>query len=169
MMLAGLISPDSGSIVFHSSAIELNLSLASRRQRNHFRRHQVGFIYQFFNLLPTLSTLENVLLPLELTSQHELKLEAIQRLKEVGLEERMHAPPSELSGGEQQRVAIARALAHHPSVVLADEPTGNLDRRTAEIVIDFLWREAKTVNAALIVASHDEAVISRCDRVLALD
>ena len=168
MILAGLLDIDAGSVSFSTPSFQIDLGEAKTKERVIFRRHHIGFIYQFFNLLPTLTVLENALLPLELTNQSELSQRAEDRLKQVGLKHRLHAFPNELSGGEQQRVAIARAFAHNPSVVLADEPTGNLDRQTANDAIEFLWEEAKTSDALLVVASHDERVIERCDHVLTL-
>ena len=167
-ILCGLVSADEGSITFTHEEDALHLESASPKILRDFRRRRIGFVYQFFNLIPTLTALENVLLPLELTRQQSLNDAARSRLDELGLGDRADAFPDELSGGEQQRLAVTRAFAHNPSVILADEPTGNLDRATASGVIDLLWRESARANATLIVASHDEHVIERCDDVLSL-
>lgn len=167
-LLAGLVTPAEGGITVSTDGSELRLETASLKERLHFRRQRVGFVYQFFNLIPTLTAAENVLLPLELTSQPEMHDEAIARLEQLGLKGRAGAFPAELSGGEQQRVAIARAFAHRPAVILADEPTGNLDRDTARESMDLLWHEATQAGTTVVVASHDERVISRCDPVLSL-
>ena len=167
-ILCGLIGADEGSVTFNLQSDSLQLESASPKVLRDFRRRRIGFVYQFFNLIPTLTALENVLLPLELTGQQSLNDAARSRLEELGLGDRADAFPDELSGGEQQRLAVARAFAHNPSVILADEPTGNLDRATASGVIDLLWRESARAKATLIVASHDERVIERCDDVLSL-
>ena len=167
-LLCGLLKPDAGSIHFNHSDHLLELDQASTKQLREFRRDYVGFVYQFFNLIPTLTALENVLLPLQLADKREQQARATERLHTLGLGDRLDAFPEELSGGEQQRVAVARAFAHAPSVILADEPTGNLDQQNAREVIDLLWRESNAVQATLIVASHDEQVQSRSERVLRL-
>ena len=167
-LLCGLVAVDEGSIDFVHRHERISLDTATPKTLREFRRHRIGFIYQFFNLIPTLTALENVLLPLELTRQRSLDESARERLIHLGLGDRFHAFPDELSGGEQQRLAVARAFAHNPDVILADEPTGNLDRDTATEVIDLLWRETARTNATLIVASHDERVSERCHDVLSL-
>lgn len=168
-LLCGLIGADEGSITFLQGDEAFSLDAATPKELREFRRQRVGFIYQFFNLIPTLTALENVLLPLELTRQRSLDALARDRLQQLGLGDRMNAFPEELSGGEQQRLAVARACAHNPDVILADEPTGNLDRATASEVIDLLWRETARTDATLIVASHDEHVSARCQEVLSLE
>lgn len=167
-LLCGLLTADAGSITFKCDDQTLELNQASAKQLREFRRDRVGFVYQFFNLIPTLTALENVLLPLQLTDKRDLQERAAQRLHTLGLGDRLNAFPDELSGGEQQRVAVARAFAHNPSVILADEPTGNLDQENALEVIDLLWRESNDVDATLIVASHDIQVQSSSDYVLKL-
>ena len=167
-MLCGLVTADEGTLTFENNDGPFEFASASQKELRLFRRNCIGFIYQFFNLLPTLTAAENVLLPLELTRQPELQKKALARLDMLGLDNRHGAYPNELSGGEQQRLAVARAFAHEPNVILADEPTGNLDRSTASQVINLLWEEAARNNALVIVASHDPAVIERCDEVVAL-
>ena len=135
-----------------------------------FRRKHVGFVYQLFNLLPTLDVEENVRLVLELNgifgAVARRKSEAA--LAEVGLSERLHSPVDVLSGGEQQRVAIARALVHEPVLLLADEPTGNLDQETARDVVPLLRSLARRRGAALVIATHDLALARAADRILEL-
>ena len=167
-LLCGLVASDEGSINFVHGDEKIALDASTPKELRVFRRYRIGFIYQFFNLIPTLTALENVLLPLELTRQRSLDEIARERLLQLGLGDRINAFPDELSGGEQQRLAVARAFAHNPDVILADEPTGNLDRDTASEVIDLLWRETERSEATLIVASHDERVSERCQDVLAL-
>lgn len=167
-LLSGLLAPDAGSIHFKHQDLKLDIGAASSRRVREYRRDHVGFVYQFFNLIPTLTVLENVLLPLQLTKRTELKAVAVERLHTLGLADRIHALPEELSGGEQQRVAVARAFAHGPQVILADEPTGNLDQDNAKEVIELLWRETEKTNAMLIVASHDQNVQQRSESVLRL-
>ena len=167
-LLCGLINANEGTIRYIAKGEALDLTSASVKDLRAFRAHRIGFIYQFFNLIPTLTALENVLLPLVLTKQQDLHEAAEARLLALGLADRRHAFPEELSGGEQQRLAVARAFAHNPSVILADEPTGNLDQETGLAVIDLLWEETNRSNATLIVASHDERVSERCNHVLTL-
>ncbi len=168
-LMAGVLVPDAGSIRFHESDGRVfSVSSASERRRVRFRRQRIGFIFQFFNLVPTLTAAENVLLPLELNGLMASKDAALARLEMLGVAHCGHRFPSTLSGGEQQRVAIARALAHAPQLVLADEPTGNLDRGNAESVADLLWRAVREVGCALVVASHSERIASRADALVEL-
>ena len=132
------------------------------------RRHKIGFIFQFYNLIPALTALENVELPM-LTggvSRKDASKRALQLLEMVGLAERVGHLPDELSGGEQQRVAIARALANRPSVILADEPTGDLDTKTGMEVVQILYDTSKKENATVIVVTHDPMITERADRIL---
>ncbi|MEY4683668.1 MAG: hypothetical protein RLZ25_127, partial [Pseudomonadota bacterium] len=139
-------------------------------KRTLWRRQHVGFIYQFFNLIPTLTVIENVLLPLELNGVSEgvARADGLNLLKEVGLEDRAETYPDRLSGGEQQRVAIIRALIHQPQLVLADEPTGNLDAATGEQVLDLLDRLVRAKGHTLILVTHSSEVARRADRVVRL-
>lgn len=168
-VLAGLMDPSEGRVEYEHGQTHLDLTAASDRQRTRFRRDSVGFIYQFFNLVPTLTVRENVELPIELTGRKDLLGKALERLTTLGVAERADAFPATLSGGEQQRVAIARALAHRPKVVLADEPTGNLDARNSDQVLDLLWREAEELGCMLVIASHSERVLHRAARVIELN
>ncbi|MEM8765799.1 MAG: ABC transporter ATP-binding protein [Pseudomonadota bacterium] len=167
-LLTGILRPDAGSIelkVDEGLALQHMDEAALRRLR---RRH-LGYVFQFFNLIPTLTVRENVLLPLELNGLEQLAQEAVERLVKLGLEGRLDDFPAHLSGGERQRTAIARALAHRPALILADEPTGNLDAANAEQVVDLLLAEVRALPCALIMATHSEAIGTRADRLLRLD
>lgn len=170
-LIAGNLLPEEGSIVFdHGERIVV--SSGSERERTAYRRRYLGYIFQFFNLIPTLRVGENVLLPVEINGLDAQggthRTRALERLSVLGVADRINDYPETLSGGEQQRVAIARALAHAPPLVLADEPTGNLDARNAEAVIDLLWRESERSGAALIIATHSERIAARADAVIEL-
>ena len=167
-LLAGLLRPTKGIIEFKTGRQTFNLMNMDENRLTRFRRDHIGFIYQFFNLVPTLNVRENVELPIELTRRFELKEEAIHRLDTLGLNDRLSEWPSNLSGGEQQRVAIARSLAHRPRFILADEPTGNLDRHNARQVLDLLWRETESTGTGLVIASHSEDVLKRATKVVEL-
>jgi putative ABC transport system ATP-binding protein len=134
------------------------------------RRHRIGFVFQFFNLIPTLTALENVLLPLELTDQSgsRARRQAADWLRRVGLGDRPEAFPEELSGGEQQRVAVARALVHQPGLLVADEPTGNLDLDTAQSVLDLMDDLCRREGATLVMATHSPEVVGIADRVFSI-
>jgi putative ABC transport system ATP-binding protein len=168
-LCAGLQVPDTGSLELALPDGTLDLARQSERTRTRLRRHYIGYVFQFFNLVPTLTVRENVLLPLALNGRIELQDRALQRLTALGLADCADAFPDRLSGGERQRVAIARALAHEPQLVLADEPTGNLDSTHAAAVVALLWEHARALGAALLVATHDAAVADRADRVLRID
>jgi len=165
-LISGIDAPDEGSI----TVAGLNLTRMSERQRTLFRRRHIGFVYQAFNLVPTLNVADNIRLVLELNnfSENDANARVALLLGEVGLAGRELSYPDILSGGEQQRVAIARALAHHPSLLLADEPTGNLDDKTAESVLELLDRLVRQLKGTLIVATHSAAVAAHCDRILQL-
>ena len=167
-LMAGILVPDEGTVVFHdANGDTLEVSSASERQRVHFRRRHLGFIFQFFNLVPTLTVAENVILPLELNRLGG-RSRALARLDTLGIANCADRFPETLSGGEQQRVAIARALAHEPAIVLADEPTGNLDGDNAELVTELLWQETESAGCALVVATHNQSIADRADEVIAL-
>ncbi|HJW90302.1 MAG TPA: ABC transporter ATP-binding protein [Anaerolineales bacterium] len=165
-LISGIDLVDSGSIWIDS----LELTALNERQRTLFRRHHIGFIFQFFNLIPTLTVLENVTLPLELKGEEQriAQARAGDILREVGLIDRSHTFPEHLSGGEQQRVAIARALVHDPLLVLADEPTGNLDEETGRQVLALLDRLTRLAGKNLILVTHSREATSRADRILTL-
>jgi putative ABC transport system ATP-binding protein len=165
-LIAGMDLPDAGEVEVDG----VSLHRLSERERTLFRRRRIGFVFQFFNLIPTLTVEENLLLPLELAGRvgEEDRARADRLLAEVGLGDRGRSWPDRLSGGEQQRVALARALAHDPALVLADEPTGNLDRRSGERVLDLLVRMVRESGTTLVVVTHAERAADRADRVLEL-
>lgn len=162
----GMIVPDSGSVLLSTPDGPRDLAAASRAGRALLRRRHIGFVFQFFNLVPTLSVRENVLLPVVLNAREDLAERALDRLAMLGLGHALDAFPTELSGGERQRVAIARALAHEPVLVLADEPTGNLDGPNGAQVVDLLWEHVAGLDAALVIATHDSVVARRTGRIL---
>ncbi len=166
-LLGGIDQPDAGEIAIRGTAF----SHLGERERTLFRRRHIGFIYQAFNLIPTLSALENVALPLELNGAEgeDAEAQAVALLDRIGLGQRARAFPDRLSGGEQQRVAIARALVHQPALVLADEPTGNLDARTGRQVLDLLAELFTDHGSGLLIVTHSQEVAQRADRVLSLD
>ena len=165
-LLGGLDAADGGS----ARLGEIELTRARGAELARVRNEQVGFVFQFHHLLPDLTALENVALPLLVARRNprEARASAGALLAAVGLSERASHRPGELSGGEQQRAAIARALVHNPRLVLADEPTGNLDARTGATVAALLSTLARTRGAAVIVATHNEQLADACDRALAL-
>lgn len=166
-LLAGLARPDGG--VIHVGG--LDLTGMNERDRTLLRRRRIGVVYQFFNLIDTLTVEDNVLLPLELDGHAgtDARDHARALLAAVGLDARRGARPDALSGGEQQRVALVRALAHSPDLVLADEPTGNLDAETGEQVLELMDRLVSRTGRSLVLATHSAEVAARADRVLRLD
>ena len=165
-LVSGIDAPDSGAIWVANR----RLDQLSERERTLFRRRSIGFVFQFYNLAPTLTALENVLLPLELNGQRgsAARAAALTMLEAVGLADRANTYPDRLSGGEQQRVAIARALVHNPDLVLADEPTGNLDSDTGSQVLDLLDRLTRQVGKTLLMVTHSREMIGVADRVFQL-
>jgi len=163
-LIGALSAPDSGSIRHGDN----ELATMSERELTAFRRRELGFVFQFFNLVPTLSVSENIELPLALnrTGRAESTARIAALLEALGLTHCAHRLPDQLSGGEQQRVAIARALAHAPSLVIADEPTGNLDADTADEVLRLLIDSCRAHTASLIIATHSREAAARADRVL---
>lgn len=165
-LIAGIDAPDAGAV----TVAGVDLTDLSERDRTLFRRKHIGFVYQAFNLVPTLNVADNVRLVLELnnvpSSKAAVRIDAL--LEAVGLADRAESFPDVLSGGEQQRVAIARALAHEPAVLLADEPTGNLDDASAEGVLALLDSLVRDSGSTMLVATHSVQVASHCDRVLEL-
>jgi putative ABC transport system ATP-binding protein len=167
-LLAGMLDADSGEIELHVGGQTFCYSAMNEAARTKLRRRHIGYVFQFFNLVPTLTVRENVLLPLELNSLGKLQNDALSRLDSLGLADRGNDFPAHLSGGERQRTAIARALAHQPTLILADEPTGNLDMDNAGQVVDLLIREVKAVGSTLVIATHNEAIARRADQVVRL-
>ena len=165
-LIAGIDEPTAGEIVIG----EQNISQMSPRERAHFRRDNIGFVFQFFNLIPTLTVIENVSLPSELSGRGEAESHerAARLIDQVGLKGRESDFPDRLSGGEQQRVAIARALVEEPVVVLADEPTGNLDRVTGDVVLSILEDLIGERGLTLILATHSHLIAKVADQKWAL-
>jgi putative ABC transport system ATP-binding protein len=162
-LISGIEKPTDGAILINGVAItQLN-----ERDRTLFRRDHIGFVFQFFNLIPTLTVLENVMLPQELAGRDakEVEQKALKLLEQVGLADRCQTFPDKLSGGQQQRVAIARALIHDPMLVLADEPTGNLDEETGDRVLKLLLELTRGANKTLIMATHNPEIAKLADRV----
>jgi putative ABC transport system ATP-binding protein len=162
-LVSNIDTPDSGQIVIN----DRNVTNLSEREQTLFRRDHIGIVFQFFNLIPTLTVLENITLPRELggmqRSQAEAKARAI--LEKVGLGNRAETFPDKLSGGEQQRVAIARALVHEPTLVLADEPTGNLDEETGQHILQLLLALTRNQGKTLVMATHNPEIVPYADRV----
>ncbi len=163
-LCAGLDKPNSGSVELCGT----RLQDMSEDQRALLRNKDVGFIFQNFQLLPTLSALENVSVPLELQGTKNASTMALQLLDKVGLANRIHHYPSQLSGGEQQRVALARAFCNTPSILFADEPTGNLDEETGEKVIELLFELNREAGTTLVIVTHDLDLANRTQQVLQL-
>jgi putative ABC transport system ATP-binding protein len=165
-VLGGLDRPDKGSIYIDG----INLSTLNDAKLAEVRLHKIGFVFQFFNLLPRLTALKNVELPLTLAdvSEKESVQKATEMLELVGLKDRMHHRPTELSGGEQQRVAVARALINDPKIVLADEPTGNLDTKTGWEIVSLMKRLSTEKNQTFVVVTHDQGVAENANRIIHL-
>ncbi len=165
-LVSGIDRPDGGRVVVGGT----DLTALSERERTLFRRRHIGFVFQFFNLVPTLTVLENLLLPLELTGRvaRDDRLRAEALLEEVGLPDRADAFPDRLSGGERQRIAVARAVVHDPLLVLADEPTGNLDAAAGERVVGLLERLVGERGVTLLLVTHSAELAARTDRILRL-
>src|SRR6185369_10013229 len=166
-LLSGIDLPSAGEVVIDG----VPLNRLSERERTLFRRDRIGFVFQFFNLIPTLTVEENLLLPLELKGKirPEERRAALDLLAEVGLADRAASFPDRLSGGEQQRVAVARALAHDPLLVLADEPTGNLDLETGLQVLALLDRLTRQAGKTMVMVTHSPEVVGIADRVFRIE
>jgi putative ABC transport system ATP-binding protein len=161
-LCAGLDSATAGSVALAGNAFEK----LSEDQRAAVRNQYVGFIFQNFQLLPTLTALENVMVPLELKKQKDAKDKAKALLEKVGLGDRMTHYPTQLSGGEQQRVSIARAFANEPKILFADEPTGNLDTETGEMIEDLIFEMNKEQGTTLVLVTHDPELAKRTNRII---
>ncbi|AKH19424.1 ABC transporter ATP-binding protein [Sedimenticola thiotaurini] len=164
-LLAGLDETSSGDIELFGKS----LNALSEDQRAALRAGRVGFVFQSFQLLPGMTALENVMLPLELAGTAQPAAGATEALRQVGLADRLHHYPGQLSGGEQQRVAIARAFAPGPRLLFADEPTGSLDQATGSHIIDLLFQMREKTGAALLLVTHDEQLAARCDHRLRIE
>ena len=163
-LMAGLDISSSGEIILDGH----ELSLLDEEERAVLRGQLVGFVFQSFQLLPSLTALENVMLPIELKGDAAAREKAVDLLDRVGLTERWHHYPNQLSGGEQQRIAIARAFATEARILFADEPTGNLDTATGAKIVDLLFDLNKAFSTTLVLVTHDERLAARCDRQVRL-
>jgi putative ABC transport system ATP-binding protein len=163
-LLAGLDAPTSGSIIIDGT----DITTLGEDQLARLRGEKIGFVFQFFHLVPSLTAFENVLIPMEIAGRRDAATRANELLREVGLTDRAHHYPSQLSGGEQQRVAIARALANDPPIVLADEPTGNLDSATGRYVMELLMRVHRARGTTLVLVTHDAELAALADTRLML-
>lgn len=161
-LAAGLLDTQTGEIHVGGQRI----SGRSETERARLRRRHIGFMFQFFNLIPSLTALENCALPLELNGYPADSAQLLEWLRQVGLENRADTPPERLSGGEQQRLALVRALVHRPALVLADEPTGNLDRSTASAASALLFGALRRQGTAALLATHSEELAAQADRCL---
>ena len=166
-LLGGLDSPDAGEICFNGKS----LYALSPRLRSQLRARQIGFVFQSYHLLPEMDVVDNILLPAMAigTNRREARVRVLELLELVGLSDRATHTPLELSGGEQQRVALARALMNAPELLLADEPTGNLDRDTGAQILELLFGLVQQQHRALVVVTHSPEVAARCDRVLRIE
>jgi putative ABC transport system ATP-binding protein len=164
MIMAGLERPDQGEVVVAGVAFNgLGEDALAR-----FRGRHVGIVFQSFHLIPTMTALENVAVPLELAGRSDAFDRAARELASVGLSARQHHYPAQLSGGEQQRVALARALAPDPAILVADEPTGNLDEATGQQIVELMFKKQRERGMTLVLVTHDAALARRCDRVVRL-
>lgn len=164
-LLAGLDLPTEGHVVLNGR----NLSELDEDGRARVRAESVGFVFQSFHLVPSLNALENVMLPLELAGAADARAASHAIIEQVGLEDRWRHYPAQLSGGEKQRVAIARAFATEPAVLFADEPTGNLDSRTGDYIMDLMFELNRNSATNLVLVTHDLSLAQRCGRMLSLD
>ena len=165
MLMAGLEKPTSGSIQFH----EEELTLYTEDQLTDFRKENIGIVFQSFYLIPSYTALENVALSLEINFQKNALIQAEEILTDLGLKNRLHHFPSQLSGGEQQRVAIARAIINKPELILADEPTGNLDEENSQVIADLLFNVSQKYQKSLCLVTHDLELAKKCDRLMKID
>jgi putative ABC transport system ATP-binding protein len=164
MVMAGLERPDSGTVMVAGQ----ELGALDEDALARFRGRNIGIVFQSFHLIPTMTALENVAVPLELMGAPDALEHAAHELSAVGLAERRHHYPAQLSGGEQQRVALARALAPNPAILIADEPTGNLDEATGAEIIDLMFKGHAERQTTLVLVTHDAGLAARCDRVVRL-
>ena len=160
-LLAGVDKPTSGEIYIQ----DMDITKLGKEELTIFRRRNIGVIYQFFNLIPNISVRKNILLPLLLDNKREDKKYFDEIIRTLGIEEKLDRFPKQLSGGEQQRVAIARSLITRPTIILADEPTGNLDRKNSEEISSLFRLVNKRFKSTIIIITHDEKVANSCDRV----
>jgi putative ABC transport system ATP-binding protein len=165
MLMAGLEKPTSGSIQFQQE----ELTSYTEDQLTDFRKKNIGIVFQSFYLIPSYTALENVALSLEINFQKNALIQAEEILTDLGLKDRLHHFPSQLSGGEQQRVAIARAIINKPELILADEPTGNLDEENSQVIADLLFNVSQKYQKSLCLVTHDLELAKKCDRLMKID
>ena len=165
MLMAGLEKPTSGSIKFQDK----ELTSYTEDQLTDFRKQNIGIVFQSFYLIPSYTALENVALSLEINFQKNALIQAEEILTDLGLKDRLHHFPSQLSGGEQQRVAIARAIINKPELILADEPTGNLDEENSQVIADLLFNVSQKFQKSLCLVTHDLELAKKCDRLMKID
>jgi len=165
MLMAGLEKPTSGSIQFQDK----ELTSFTEDQLTDFRKQNIGIVFQSFYLIPSYTAIENVALSLEINFQKNALIQAEEILTDLGLKDRLHHFPSQLSGGEQQRVAIARAIINKPELILADEPTGNLDEENSQIIADLLFSVSQKYQKSLCLVTHDLELAKKCDRLMKID
>ena len=165
MLMAGLEKPTTGSIRFEKD----ELTSYTEDQLTDFRKQNIGIVFQSFYLIPSYTALENVALSLEINFQKNALIQAEEILIDLGLKDRLHHFPSQLSGGEQQRVAIARAIINKPELILADEPTGNLDEENSQVIADLLFNVSQKYQKSLCLVTHDLELAKKCDRLMKID
>lgn len=165
MLMAGLEKPTLGSILFQDK----ELTSYTEDQLTDFRKQNIGIVFQSFYLIPSYTALENVALSLEINFQKNALIQAEEILTDLGLKDRLHHFPSQLSGGEQQRVAIARAIINKPELILADEPTGNLDEENSQVIADLLFNVSQKFQKSLCLVTHDLELAKKCDRLMKID
>ncbi len=171
LYLLGMVdSPDAGAISYNIDGKNVNPLGFNDKKLSEFRNRNIGFIFQFYYLLPEFSSLENVMIPALISGKSYNQAETLARelIDKVGLQDRLHNKPSELSGGEQQRIAIARALINQPKIILADEPTGNLDTANSKMVIELLFKIKREYSVTFVIATHSEDIANAADKVLML-
>jgi putative ABC transport system ATP-binding protein len=164
MLMSGLEKPSTGSIIFQGQ----DISKVNEEQNTAIRKEKIGLIFQQFYLIPNYTALENIMFPMQINKIQNEKEKAIGILSEIGLGHRRDNLPSELSGGEQQRVAIARAISFYPEIILADEPTGNLDRKNTELVSNLLFNYSRKKKISLVLVTHNINLAKKCDRIINL-
>ena len=165
MLMAGLEKPSLGSIMFQNQ----ELTSFSEDQLTNFRKKNIGIVFQSFYLIPSYTALENVALSLEINFQKNALVKAEEILTDLGLKDRLYHFPNQLSGGEQQRVAIARAIINKPELILADEPTGNLDEENSQVIADLLFNVSQKYQKSLCLVTHDLELANKCDRLMKID
>ena len=165
MLMAGLEKPTSGNITYKDQ----DITTYSEDQLTEYRKKNIGIVFQSFYLIPNYTAVENVALPLEINFQKDALSQAKEILVDLGLEDRLQHLPSQLSGGEQQRVAIARAMIKKPELILADEPTGNLDDENTEVITELIFNIATKYQKSLCLVTHDADLAKRCDRIMTIE